>query len=361
MRKIPKLRFPEFSGEWEEKKIGDILRINHGKSQHEIEDKNGIYPILGTGGVIGFTNTPLCNHECVLIGRKGTINKPYYMNTPFWTVDTLFYSTPKENQLPLFQYYLFQTVNWLKYDESSGVPSLSAKTIESIPVFVTKEEEQQKIADFLSTIDSQIETKEEQIENLEEMKKGFMQKIFSKEVRFKDENGNDYPEWEEKKLGELCNITTGKLDANAMVDGGQFRFYTCAKEYFYINKYAFDTEALLISGNGAHVGYIHYYKGKFNAYQRTYVLDGFDEDILYIKYYLDSNLKYRIMREKKEGNTPYIVMSTLTDMCILLPSLPEQQKIANFLSLFDEKIEIEKEILETLKDIKKGLLQQMFV
>ena len=88
----------------------------------------------------------------------------------------------------------------------------------------------------------------------------------------------------EEKLGNICNITTGKLDANAMVENGQYRFYTCAKDYYYIDKYAFDTEALLISGNGAYVGYIHYYKGKFNAYQRTYVLDQFTENIQYIKY-----------------------------------------------------------------------------
>ena len=98
-------------------------------------------------------------------------------------------------------------------------------------------------------------------------------------IRFKKNDGTEYPQWEEKKLGKFCNITTGKLDANAMTTNGKYRFYTCASEYFYINNFAFDTEALLISGNGANVGYVHYYKGKFNAYQRTYVLDAFSENI----------------------------------------------------------------------------------
>src|SRR5690606_33281709 len=91
-------------------------------------------------------------------------------------------------------------------------------------------------------------------------------------------------DWEVKKLGEVIEkCTTGKLDANAMVENGDYRFYTCAREFYYINEYAFDDEALLISGNGANVGYIHYYKGKFNAYQRTYVLLGFKINALFLK------------------------------------------------------------------------------
>ena len=188
-----------------------------------------------------------------------------------------------------------------------------------------------------------------------------MQKIFSRELRFKDDEGRDYPEWEENILGNICEITTGKLDANAMVENGQYRFYTCAKEYYRINEYAFDTEALLISGNGAHVGYVHYYKGKFNAYQRTYVLDKFSENIEYIKYYLDKNLKKRILACKNEGNTPYIVLSTLKDMNIMIPSKEEQIKIAKFMNDIYLKIEKEQEKLDSLNEYKKGLLQQMFV
>lgn len=194
---------------------------------------------------------------------------------------------------------------------------------------------------------------------LKEYKKGAMQKIFSQENRFKNENGEPFPEWEKKKLGEVCKITTGKLDANAMKDGGQYRFYTCAREFYKIDKYAFDTEALLISGNGANVGYIHYYKGKFNAYQRTYVLDKFDMNIIYVKYFLEKNLGQRIFNEKKEGNTPYIVLATLSEMILLKPVKEEQQKIAHFLTLIDYLIESkEKQIIEVEnweKDLVKNL------
>lgn len=188
-----------------------------------------------------------------------------------------------------------------------------------------------------------------------------MQQIFSQKLRFKDENGKDYADWEEKKLGEITKITTGKLDANAMVENGEYRFYTCAKEYYKIDNYAFDTEALLISGNGANVGYIHYYKGKFNAYQRTYVLFNVTESYFYLKYYLDCHLLKRIHREKKDGNTPYIVLNTLTDMKIDIPCLEEQQKIASFLSAIDVQIEGVSKKIEQTKMFKKGLLQQLFV
>jgi len=104
-----------------------------------------------------------------------------------------------------------------------------------------------------------------------------------------------------------------------------------------------------------------HYKGKFNAYQRTYVLDELKEHIMYIKYFLDKSLKKRITQEKNEGNTPYIVLGTLRDMKINLPSLPEQEKIANFLSSLDTKIEFLEREIEKNKEFKKGLLQHMFV
>lgn len=167
-------------------------------------------------------------------------------------------------------------------------------------------------------------------------------------------------EWQVKKLGDFSSITTGKLDANAMVENGRYRFYTCAREFYKIDQYAFDTEALLVSGNGANVGYIHYYKGKFNAYQRTYVLDNFRENIGYIKLYLDRYLKKRILQEKFEGNMPYIVLSTLKDMPISTPPMKEQEKIADFLTAVDERIGVSEKKLELLETYKRGVMQKIF-
>lgn len=142
---------------------------------------------------------------------------------------------------------------------------------------------------------------------------------------------------------------------------GKYRFFTCARNYNYVNTYAFDTEALLISGNGAYVGYIHYYKGKFNAYQRTYVLYNFKHNIFYIKLFLEKFLRKRILFEKKDGNTPYIVLSTLFNMPIKLPDSKTESKLVDLFNLINKKLKLETEKAKQLSNIKKGLMQDLFV
>ncbi|MBK67622.1 MAG: type I restriction endonuclease subunit S [Rickettsiales bacterium] len=249
----------------------------------------------------------------------------------------------------------------MRYATGASVLGISKGNLSKIELALPQLEEQEKIAEFLSVVDLKLEKLKEKKELLEDYKKGVMQKIFSQEIRFKDDNGNDYPDWEKKKMGQVCDITTGSLDANAMAENGQYPFFTCAREVYKIDIAAFDTEALLISGNGANVGYIHYYNGQFNAYQRTYVLSSFKQSIQFIKQYLCKNLRKRIFSEVKEGNTPYIVKSTLSEMPISFPPAYEQQKIADFLSSIDEKIEKLSDQIEQAEQFKKGLLQKMFV
>jgi type I restriction enzyme S subunit len=184
MQKIfsQEIRFKREDGgeypEWEDVSIKDILKIRHGRSQKSVEDENGLYPILGTGGLMAYANDYLYDKPSVLIGRKGTIDKPQYMETPFWTVDTLFYSEIFSGTHPKFVYYLFQTINWKNYNEASGVPSLSASTISSIEISCPSEPEQQKIADFLSTLDSKISLESQILETLQTLKKGLLQQMF---------------------------------------------------------------------------------------------------------------------------------------------------------------------------------------
>lgn len=167
--------------------------------------------------------------------------------------------------------------------------------------------------------------------------------------------------WKKNKLKNLVSsITTGKLDANAMIPNGQYRFYTCAKDYCYIDKYAFDDEALLISGNGEYVGYIHYYKGKFNAYQRVYVITGFGIDVRFLQSYLNRYLPIRINKEVSQNNIPYIRLSTLSQMCINYPeSRIEQTAIANILSKVDEAIASVQKSISAAERLKKSLMQNL--
>ena len=253
-----------------------------------------------------------------------------------------------------FIYHLLHTDKFvleaMKRSTGTSYPAISSNDLAEIDVCYPTRTEQQKIADFLSLVDERIEKQRQLVEVLKRYKRGLLAHIFN---NIQSENI--------LSLGSVCNITTGKLDANAMTPNGKYRFYTCAKEYYQIDKYAFDTEALLISGNGANVGYIHHYKGKFNAYQRTYVLDSFHEEIMYVYYYLQAYLHPHIESEKKAGNTPYIVLSTLAEMKIPFPSKDVQSRIAQALSIIDLRINCEQTVLNNLDKQKSGLLQQMFI
>jgi len=120
-----KRRLPGFSGTWETKRLGEVLTVCHGKNQKEVEVIDGEYPILATGGQIGTANRPLFCRPSVLIGRKGTIDRPQFMDTPFWTVDTLFYTDIKEGHSAKWLFYRFLLIDWASYNEASGVPSLN--------------------------------------------------------------------------------------------------------------------------------------------------------------------------------------------------------------------------------------------
>ena len=163
-----------------------------------------------------------------------------------------------------------------------------------------------------------------------------------------------------ERLGNLCSITTGKLDANAMSDEGEYMFFTCSKENYKTDTFVFDGEALLIAGNGE-IGSVKYYNGKFNAYQRTYVLQNFSANIKYLQFYIEHHLPKRVLKEKNVGAMPYIVLSTLADMPILLPSENKQNNIAKALQVIENKIYVEYSVLDQYKQQKLFLLQQMFI
>lgn len=208
---------PKIPEGWSVKKLKECLEIKHGKPQHDVEDKNGIYPILASGGEIGRTNSFLCNKPSVLIGRKGTIDKSQYMDTPFWTVDTLFYSLIKSGYLAKYIFYKFETINWNKYNEGSTIPSLSSSTIHSIKVLLPPLAEQEKIAEILGTWDEAIEKLSSLIEQKKLLKKGLMQKLLTGKVRlFKTS----------PLAGEVADLSAGEgLDNNDNIKISSHRMY----------------------------------------------------------------------------------------------------------------------------------------
>ncbi len=237
-------------------------------------------------------------------------------------------------------------------------PALSMASLKKfkIPVPPTLAE-QEAIATALSDADAWIESLEQLIAKKRQIKQGAMQELLTGKRRLPGFSG----EWVVKLLSSLCNrITTGKLDANAMSDFGKYPFYTCAREHSWIDTFAFDDESLLVSGNGANVGYVHYYSGKFNAYQRTYVLTDFTADIHFLKLYMEVYLSERIRTEVNAGNTPYITMGTLTEMQVVLPSdRREQTAIAAILSDIDTELAMLETKLTKARQIKQGMMQEL--
>lgn len=369
-RNVPKLRFKGFNDEWEEKKIKETLKIKHGKDQKKVVCEDGKYSILGTGGEIGRTNTPLYMKESVLIGRKGTIDRPFYMKEPFWTVDTLFYSEINEKYFPKFIYYKFQNINWKKYCEASGVPSLSASTIESIKYRLPSLQEQERIANFLTKVDKIIEKQDEKVKNLEKYKKGMMQKIFSQEIRFKDENGEDYPEWEEVKVKDIFNITRGQVIAKSNIsqEKKEFNIYPVYSSQTtndgilgYDSDYDFDGDFLTWTTDGANAGKVFRRKGKFKCTNVCGLLVEKEETKGYANNCIKELLERITPRYVSYVGNPKLMNGVMAEITLLVPCIDEQIKIDRVLLNLDLIIRKEINKLEELKNWKKGLLQQLFV
>ncbi|BAW37128.1 type I R-M system specificity subunit [Helicobacter pylori] len=288
----------------------------------------------------------------ILISASGTIGRAViYDGKPAYFQDSNIVWIDNDETLVKndFLFYAYSNVKW--NTEHTTILRLYNDNFRNTLIPLPSLNEQSAIANILSGLDRYLCTLDALILKKEGVKKALSFELLSQRKRLKGFN----QAWQRVRLGDICEITTGSLDANEMVHYGKYRFYTCAKEYYFIDKYAFDTEAILISGNGAYVGYVHYYKGKFNAYQRTYVLDNFSEHIIFVKYFLTMFLQSHIQTNRNEGNTPYIVMATLKDFEIPLPPLNEQSAIANILSALDNEITSLKNKKRQFENIKKAL------
>ena len=171
----------------------------------------------------------------------------------------------------------------------------------------------------------------------------------------------DTDDWQTKLLGDLCKIRTGKKDANEGASDGQYPFFTCAENHIFSNSYSFDAEAILIAGN-ANVGQTRYYCGKFEAYQRTYVLTDFSGiSVPYLYAVLNAKLRESLLAQVQVSAMSYIKLPMLQEYALAVPPSPaEQQKIAECLSSMDELMAAQARKVDALKTHKKGLMQQLF-
>ena len=369
----PSLRFEEFKDNWESKNLKDVFELKYGKDHKHLNQ--GIYPMLGSGGIMRYVDSYLYNQPSVLIGRKGTIDKPLFITTPFWTVDTLFYTIIKQGQEPYFVYSLVQTINWYKYNEATGVPSLNTSGIYSVPVYVPLIKEQQKIASFLTLVDSKISQLTEKHRLLKEYKKGVMQQIFSQQLRFKDEDGEAFPEWEEKTIGnvmkesrikgnggDIAKKLTVRIWGKGVVakkDDGKgsenTQYYKRKAGQFIYGKLDFLNCAFAIIPE------------ELDGLESTLDLPSLDVSNAANKFFILERVKqksfYKQFGDIADGSrkAKRINVSVFQSMPINLPIKDEQDKIMNFLQSIDNKTDAVAQQVEQTKQFKKGLLQQMFV
>ena len=174
---VPEIRFKGFTEAWEQRKLGELVDVCSGRDYKHLSE--GTIPVYGTGGYMLSVNEALSyDKDAIGIGRKGTIDKPYILKAPFWTVDTLFYAIPREKVDLNFAFDIFQNIDWKKKDESTGVPSLSKTAINNIYVLAPKFEEQQVLGRFFSRIDNLITLHQRELKKLQNIKKSMLEKMF---------------------------------------------------------------------------------------------------------------------------------------------------------------------------------------
>lgn len=364
----------EVPSDWEIKELGSIVKVKHGRDQKSIEVENGIYPILATGGEIGRTNTALYSKPSVLIGRKGTIDKPKYMDTPFWTVDTLFYTEVSEYVLPIWLFYKFETIDWYFYNEASGVPSLSASTISKIKIPLPPIPEQKAIAQVLSTADAAIHTTEKLIAQKELRKKWLMQQLLTGKKRLK---GFENTKWKIQPLEnfikpivrEVPKPSKPYLGIGLRSHGkGTFlkhdeqpeknsmdNFYVVRPNDLIVNiTFAWEQAIAIVrpEDDGALASH------RFPTY--TFIADKGHPDFFRF-YILQPRMKFMLQMISPGGAGRNRVMSKsdFIKLEFLLPDYKEQTAIAQVLQAADKEISLLKTKAEKLREQKKGLMQQL--
>ena len=377
------MRFKEYSDTWQETPFDSTFDIltNNTLSRAELNYEDGTYKNIHYGDVlikfpahidvedqevpfvneysssVKFDDALLQDGDIVIAdtAEDYTVGKATEIeNSSMRKVVSGLHTIPCRPKMKFAARYLGYYINspayhnqLIPYIQGVKVSSVSKTLIKNTSISYPSYGEQSKIAEFLSALDSKIETQNKIIEDLKILKKEFCNTLLS--------DIKDY-----KILGELCDITTGKLDANANNPDGAYPFFTCGKETLSIDCYAFDGETIVIAGNGD-IGHTKYYDGKFNAYQRTYVLMDFKANAKFVKMGIDTYLPQKIAEETQGGAMPYIKLSTLLSLKIPYVNFDEQCSIVKQYDSIARKLENEICLLGLLQKQKTYLLNAMFI
>jgi restriction endonuclease S subunit len=379
----PAIRFKGFSDAWEQRKLGELVDVCSGRDYKHLSE--GTIPVYGTGGYMLSVNDALSyDRDAIGIGRKGTIDRPYILKAPFWTVDTLFYAIPREKVDLNFAFDIFQNIDWKKKDESTGVPSLSKTAINDIDVLAPKHGEQQTIGQFFAAIDHLITLHQRELEKLQNIKKSMLEKMFP-------QNGSSYPEirfkgftdpWEQRKLSEITDKVTEKNSGLQYVET-----FTNSAEFGIISQRDFFDHDIAKLGSldgyyivknedfvynpristSAPVGPINRNKlGRTGVMSPLYtVFRPHDIDTTYLEYFFKCGYWHSFMNFNGDSGARSdrfsIRDNVFFQMPIPIPDIDEQRKIGELLTCLDNLITLHQRELEKLQNIKKSMLEKMFV
>lgn len=411
IKNVPELRFPEFSSEWEENQLSKLTQLlkdgTHGThkdvengawllSAKNIKNNNIIFDesdrkISYDDYHKIYKNYQLQKND-LLLSIVGTIGRTALVKDP---INLAFQRSVAiirfENRLSnLFFLYLFQThtlkKKLLRNQVVSAQPGLYLGDLGKFFVnYPLNYKEQEKIGTFFNKLDRQIELEEQKLEKLEEQKKGYMQKLFSQELRFKDENGDDYPEWMETNIRNTFDNKGGtalekEFDNNGthkVISIGSYSMNSTYNEQnLRINKNEFTEKYLLNEGDLAMV--LNDKTKEGNIIGKSIYIDEDDKYIYnqrterlipvtgnnhkFLWYLMNSEQFRKKIKQMMQGATQvYINYNSIKDLSIYLPILEEQNKIENFLGYIFNIIKNQSDKVELLKRRKKGFLQKMFV
>ncbi|ULW85009.1 restriction endonuclease subunit S [Staphylococcus aureus] len=400
-KNVPELRFPGFEGEWEEKKLGEVAKIYDGTHQTPKYTNEGI-KFLSVENIKTLNSSKYISEEAfekefkirpefgdILMTRIADIGTPNIVssNEKFaYYVSLALLKTKNLNSYFLKNLILSSSIQnelWRKTLHVAFPKKINKNEIGKIKINYPKKQEQQKIGQFFSKLDRQIELEEQKLELLQQQKKGYMQKIFSQELRFKDENGEDYPDWKEKKLGDITEQSMYGIGASATrfdskniyiritdIDekSRKLNYQNLTTPDELNNKYKLKRNDILFARTGASTGksYIHkeekdIYNYYFAGFLIKFEIDEQNNPLFIYQFTLTSKFNKWVKVMSVRSGQPGINSEEYAKLPLVLPNKLEQQKIAEFLDRFDQQIELEKQKIEILQQQKKGLLQSMFI
>lgn len=377
---------------WTVTSLSALVEVVYGKSPANQVKLNAGIPIFGTGGIVGYTDTPLYEGPSIILGRKGTIDKVQHSHGPFWAIDTTFYTTPKQAFNWSWLHYVISSFNLRKLNEASGVPSLSRSSLEALEIATPPLPEQQKIAATLMAVDDKLNLIARQIAATKILKQGLMQTLFTSGVGSQDASLRWVPHtefkvcetltipatWEKYRLGDIAPLVRRavEIEPDALYPELGLRSY--GKGTFHKpallgkevgNKRLFEIKVgdLLFSNVFAWEGAVAVAKpddnGRFGSHRYiTCEVDCSRADTSFIFRFLTTPAGIALLTLASPGGAGRnrtLGLAALASIAIPLPPLAEQKKITQILDSVDAKLEALSAKQTHYQTLKRGLMQKL--